>query len=55
MQAAIRARDVRAIKAIWNRLVPIWDDHEIVNDYDKDVFNGDTGVMRRIEAATRHR
>jgi len=26
MQAAIRARNVRAIKSIWNRLVPIWDD-----------------------------
>ena len=26
MQAAIRARDVRRIKDIWNRLVPIWDD-----------------------------
>src|SRR5687768_16681522 len=26
MQAAIRARDVRRIKEIWNRLIPIWDD-----------------------------
>jgi tryptophan 2-monooxygenase len=26
MQAAIRARDVATIKAIWNRLIPIWDD-----------------------------
>ncbi|MBI1395029.1 MAG: NAD(P)-binding protein [Betaproteobacteria bacterium] len=26
MQAAIRARDVRRIKEIWNALVPVWDD-----------------------------
>src|SRR5262245_40764928 len=26
IQRAIKARDVSAIKAIWNRLVPIWDD-----------------------------
>lgn len=26
MQAAIRARDVTRIKAIWNALVPVWDD-----------------------------
>ena len=26
MQSAIRARDVARVKAIWNRLVPIWDD-----------------------------
>jgi tryptophan 2-monooxygenase len=26
MQDAIRARDVARIKAIWNRLIPIWDD-----------------------------
>ena len=26
MQAAIRARDVARIKAIWNALVPVWDD-----------------------------
>jgi tryptophan 2-monooxygenase len=26
MQDAIRARDVARVKAIWNRLIPIWDD-----------------------------
>ncbi|MFO1069515.1 MAG: NAD(P)/FAD-dependent oxidoreductase [Geminicoccaceae bacterium] len=26
MQQAIRNRDVAAVKAIWNRLIPIWDD-----------------------------
>ena len=26
MQEAIRARDVARIKAIWNRLIPVWDD-----------------------------
>ena len=26
MQEAIRARDVKRVKEIWNRLIPIWDD-----------------------------
>src|SRR4029453_4999857 len=26
MQAGIRCRDVRRIKEIWNRLIPIWDE-----------------------------
>ncbi|WGF88966.1 flavin monoamine oxidase family protein [Marinivivus vitaminiproducens] len=47
LQAAIRRRDVGAIKTVWNRLVPIWDDRTF---YD---FIASSEAFRRL--TFRHR
>ena len=51
MQDAIRARDVRRIKEIWNRLIPIWDDRSFYGFVaTSDAFSGGRSATARSSA-----